>query len=364
VKITLRLLVLSTFLVNPLLAALNPSSNEQTLQNIAGSLATAKPIWDIAGNAGTSSGAAGSSNPGVHFVGTTDAENLEVRLNSSAYTFFRFTQAGSFELINPSSNTCLGLSAGLGNTGVQNIAIGNNALAGSNSGDNNTVIGSAALLLNASGSNNTCIGYQTMSNDQSGSQNTAIGSQALSANISGTSITCIGYGADVAMDGLSNASAFGNGAIITGSNQIVLGNIFVTSIGGFANWTNFSDGQYKVAVQENVSGLAFIKKLRPITYQLDMDKLSNLIPISEKCHSEINQSKQMVKTGLIAQEVESAALEVGYDFDGVVKPQHEKDHYRLSYSSLVVPLIKAVQEQQMMIEELQKEIEILKKERY
>ena len=112
-------------------------------------------------------------------------------------------------------------------------------------------------------------------------------------------------------------------------------------------------------------GLAFIKKLRPVTYQLDMDKMAALTRTSKKWRSKASESKQgqSVKTGLIAQEVELAALDIGYDFDGVVKPQNENDHYRLSYSSLVMPLIKAVQEQQAMIEALQKEIEILKHER-
>lgn len=385
--------------------------------------------WELTGNAGTISGAAGSSTVGLNFIGTTDAENLEVRLNNSTSTFFRFTQNGVLEFINPNSNTFLGLSAGSGNTAAENVAIGNSALSGNNSGgsntavgsstlllnesgsqncafgqsallfnrsggnnvalgyfalrsnqnsdstavgtnalqsnfegEQNTAIGSQALVLNSSGSSNTCVGYQAMHNDVSGNQNTAIGAQALATNLSGSNITCIGYGADVSTDGLNNASAFGNGAIVTASNQVVIGNSNVTSIGGFANWSNLSDGKYKISVQENVSGLSFIKKLRPITYQLDMNKLAAFTHTQKKCCPRAGDCKQsqIVKTGLIAQEVELAALDVGYDFDGVIKPQNENDHYRLSYSSFVVPLIKAVQEQQEMIEALQKEIEILK----
>ena len=163
-------------------------------------------------------------------------------------------------------------------------------------------------------------------------------------------------------EALYNASAFGNGAIATASDQVIIGNSNVTSIGGFANWSNFSDGKYKIAVQENVPGLAFIKRLRPVTYQLDMDKLDVLRNSQKKYHFNSGESKQgqIVKTGLIAQEVEIAAIDEGYDFDGVVKPQNENDHYRLSYSSFVVPLIRAVQEQQAMIEAMQKEIESLK----
>ncbi len=388
--------------------------------------------WQLTGNSGTISGDAGSSTAGVNFIGTTEAENLEVRLNNSSSTFFRFTQNGVLEFINPNSNTFLGLSAGLGNTAGENVAIGNSSLSGNNSGGSNTAVGSSTLLLNesgsqncafgqsallfnrsggnnvavgyfalrsnqnsdstavgtnslqsnfegqqntalgsqtltlnASGSGNTCVGYQAMNNDISGNQNTAIGSQALGTNISGSNITCVGYGADVLTDGLYNASAFGNGAIVTASNQVIIGDSNVISIGGFANWSNLSDGKYKIAVQENVSGLAFIKKLRPVTYQVDTDKLAALTHKQKKCLSKATESKQsqIVRTGLIAQEVETAAIDVGYDFDGVIKPQNENDHYRLSYSSFVVPLIKAVQEQQAMIEALQKEIEILKNDR-
>jgi hypothetical protein len=62
-------------------------------------------------------------------------------------------------------------------------------------------------------------------------------------------------------------------------------------------------------------------------------------------------------SGFIAQEVERDAQQSGYDFDGVIKPQHEKDHYRLAYGEFVVPLVKAVQEQQAIIENPQKQID-------
>jgi hypothetical protein len=41
--------------------------------------------------------------------------------------------------------------------------------------------------------------------------------------------------------------------------------------------------------------------------------------------------------------------------------QNEKDHYSLRYAEFVVPLVKAMQEQQEMIEELQNEVAALKK---
>lgn len=70
---------------------------------------------------------------------------------------------------------------------------------------------------------------------------------------------------------------------------------------------------------------------------------------------------EILETGFIAQEVEATALEIGYKFSGVDAPQNEKDLYGLRYAEFVVPLVKAVQEQQVMIEELRKEIEEMKK---
>ena len=54
-------------------------------------------------------------------------------------------------------------------------------------------------------------------------------------------------------------------------------------------------------------------------------------------------------TGFIAQEVEKAAHEVNYNFSGVGKPKDENGIYSLRYSEFVVPLVKAVQEQQKII---------------
>ena len=46
----------------------------------------------------------------------------------------------------------------------------------------------------------------------------------------------------------------------------------------------------------------------------------------------------------MAQEVEDAASELGYEFSGVDAPKNEGDRYGLRYSQFVVPLVKAVQE--------------------
>jgi hypothetical protein len=65
------------------------------------------------------------------------------------------------------------------------------------------------------------------------------------------------------------------------------------------------------------------------------------------------QKASVVYTGFIAQEVEQAALSVGFDFSGIDKSGVENGGlYSLRYAEFVVPLVKAVQEQQAMINDL------------
>ena len=47
------------------------------------------------------------------------------------------------------------------------------------------------------------------------------------------------------------------------------------------------------------------------------------------------------------------AERLGYRFDGVHAPANARDHYSLAYAQFVVPLVRAVQEQQAQIEALQ-----------
>ena len=74
-----------------------------------------------------------------------------------------------------------------------------------------------------------------------------------------------------------------------------------------------------------------------------------------------NEKSQIVYTGFVAQEVEQAAKEIGFDFSGVDAPKNANDFYGLRYAEFVVPLVKAVQEQQKIIEELTRRIEQLER---
>ena len=218
-----------------------------------------------------------------------------------------------------------------------------------------------------------------MNNNSSGNYNTAGGQGAIYNNVSGDGNTAFGYGADVTAGNLTNAMALGFFASVNASNKVVVGNSNVTSIGGNVGWTSFSDGRYKQNVKQDVPGLAFITRLNPVTYTL------NVIDIENKLHSNqqnlkrpndkqivnlidnpvlakaMQEKSQIIYTGFVAQDVEKAAQSIGYNFSGVDKPKDDQQSfYGLRYGDFVVPLVKAVQEQQVMIEELKKEVELLK----
>jgi len=74
----------------------------------------------------------------------------------------------------------------------------------------------------------------------------------------------------------------------------------------------------------------------------------------------IAQKEKINYTGLVAQEVETAANKVGYDFSGLHKPQNDKDTYGLNYTDFVVPLIKSVQELSSSNEDLRNQVNDLK----
>ena len=296
---------------------------------------------------------------------------------------------------NADSNSAFGYAALFSNTtGYENTAIGTRALYSNSIGSANIAIGEEALYTNTTGVYNTANGYQALYHNIGGSSNVAIGESALFYNTSGHDNTAVGLyalvfnktgiyntgvgvlaGPEVNVDNLQNTTAIGYKATPTSSDQVRIGNSLVASIGGYAPWSNLSDGRFKRNVKENVSGLNFILGLRPVTFTFDINAISNKLhensfynqngikkhieESSEMIQSREKKSKKR-RVGFIAQEVETLVNKLGIDFDGVEKPENEDDFYRLRYSEFVVPLVKGMQEQQKMIEELKNEIQELK----
>lgn len=135
----------------------------------------------------------------------------------------------------------------------------------------------------------------------------------------------------------NNPSGLSNGLYVTGtySNTTPSGaNVFVNTDGSFFRST--SSLKYKTDVQDYSRGLEDVAKLRPVFY---------------KAKSGISTEQRFA--GFIAEEIEEAGLTefVQYAEDG--SPD------ALSYGNMVALCIKAIQEQQQMIETLQAKVAAL-----
>ncbi|HEY2727952.1 MAG TPA: tail fiber domain-containing protein, partial [Parafilimonas sp.] len=289
-------------------------------------------------------------------------------------------------------NTGIGADALTYNTtGTYNAAVGAYALLNNTTADGNTASGAIALYANTTGNNNTAHGSSALFSNKTGSNNTALGQSALYKTTTSDFNTAIGYNAGASYDngynnvfvgantnvngaGYFNVIAIGQATVCTASSQVTMGNSATNSYRAFANWSNISDGRYKKNVKENVPGLAFINKLRPVTYNLDATALDNFfhknIPSKDSISTKakaindkaLKEKEQIRYTGFVAQEVEKAANDLGYDFSGVDKAKDANDVYGLRYAEFVVPLVKAVQELSGQNDSLKSEIANLKSE--
>lgn len=272
--------------------------------------------------------------------------------------------------INGEGNTALGYKAMVQNTiGNNNVAVGIGALYSADA-DENTATGAGALGGTSFGHSNCAYGFMSAANNTFGKYNVSDGHLTLLTNNTGTQLTTIGAFTDVSVDGLNNATALGANAIVNANDKVRIGDATVTVVEGQVAYTFPSDGRFKTNVSEtDVVGLEFIKKLRPVVYNFDTRKfeefLSQNMPDSirsRRLSKDFAPSTAVRQSGFIAQEVEQAAKEVGYNFNGVHKPTSSNDNYSVAYSQFVVPLVKAVQEQQAMIDDLKAQLADLKKD--
>jgi hypothetical protein len=105
----------------------------------------------------------------------------------------------------------------------------------------------------------------------------------------------------------------------------------VTHIGGQVGFSNDSDVREKKDVEEIGHGLAFIKQLRPVQYRL-------------------KSGNDRIDFGFIAQEIE-ALLGTEYNVLGIGGT--EERMLSLRYTDFIAPMVKAMQEQQVVIDRQQ-----------
>jgi hypothetical protein len=309
--------------------------------------------------------------------------------------------ANSLKTNNADANTAIGSSAMFSNTtGANNVGIGTSALYANTTGTNNVAMGYAALGANtttpentavgyqaaytATATSNTVVGYQSLYNATTGGYNVAMGSYSGRSVTTGEQNVIIGYSA-------GNYTGFGGVNVTTGINNVIIGpytaaasaaaqysitigygcvsagdnyftmgknsnavfNLFTSN----ASWSRISDGRLKTDVKNETLGLDFICKLRPVTHKW---LPSNEVPKELTRHyaDENTMDTEVVLNGFIAQEVKQAIDECGgVPFGGW--GELDDGSQFVSREMFVMPLVKAIQEQQAIITSLTARIEAL-----
>ncbi len=217
-----------------------------------------------------------------------------------------------------SSNTAVGGLDCLGtnSSGNFNVAIGTNAMRDNSTGDTNTAIGSTTLPRNISGADNTALGYAALGVATLGNQNTSVGSQSGNNITTGSNNVIVGYNANVPSG--------------TSDNQVRIGNTSITYAGVQVAWTVTSDRHWKNNVRELPHGLDMLMDLNPVDYFRN------------------NSEEKGREMGFIAQEVKEVLDTYDYDEQGFLTKDDE-GHYGIRYNDFIALLVKALQEQQQII---------------
>lgn len=275
-------------------------------------------------------------------------------------------------------NTAIGYGAmNVNTTGARNTAVGSTALASNTTGNDNVAVGRDSLVSNSTGYQNVGVGYQPLLSNQSGSDNIAIGYRTLFNSVSAVANVAVGtralnsatanYNTAVGFEALNistsgtNNVALGHSALInlttgsgnfgvafrdstgaylpvsdptTANNQIVMGHQSVTNAYVKVAWTVTSDARDKTNFKRVPHGLAFVNNLRPIAYQFRASRDSQ-------------ETRGGVRYGFKAQDILKLEGE-----SPVIVDNNDPEHLKYNGESLVPVLVNAIQEQQVLIEEL------------
>lgn len=325
---------------------------ETLMLNVSGNNNTAIGYKSLNSNLVSENTAIGSKAMYANTIGTS---NSAVGVNSM------YSNTSGF------SNTSIGYSSLYNNTiGDRNTSIGDSALYNNTWGNHSTAIGSFSLFSNIGGFGNTATGYSALYSNTSGMSNVAFGDGALYSNTTGsynTSIgsatmtwstgshnTAIGSSAGQLLTTGTNNTFIGNSARPSAesvNNEITLGNLAITSLRcQVTSITSLSDMRDKTDILNLTEGIDFIKKLRPVSFTWNTR----------------DKAKVGIKSaGFIAQELLALqkASPIGLNLDLVSESNPDKLEAR--YGNMLPIMVKAMQDQQTIIEQQKDRLDALEK---
>lgn len=302
-----------------------------------------------------------------------------------------FGYSNSRDSYSPSSMTIFGAESLLKPAGSSTSAFGAYSLQVDSTGSSNTAIGAFALALKKKGSYNTAIGSHALYNNQ-GSNNTAIGSKALYSTTTGNYNTGVGHNA-VAAATISYATAIGADATVNCSNCMALGGMGVAAVKvgiGTATpsadldikqqadsfgirlksalasfgWSTYVDNSGNYVFQKGNTIMSYIdgatgniilvsdssrkKAIRPMPEVMD-----HMMQLQPKTYSYTHDATRNRTLGFLAQDVEHIFPEfVATGGNG---------YKAVGYANFGIVAIKAIQEQQELMQQQDELIAKLKK---
>lgn len=292
---------------------------------------------------------------------------------------------GSYALANnvtATDNVAIGYNAAVYNTtGSYNTAVGSRALASNTVGYNNVAVGYQALKSNTTGYSNTAVGYRALGSCTTGINNVAIGPSTLQGVTTGSNNVSVGSESTAynhnqcTLIGINqapgaartNTTCIGYGAPASANNQINLGNTSITQIRAqVTSITSYSsDKRDKADIRDLDLGLDFIMELKPRKFKWDkrewyakkdekgmpiLDEKGDFVYEREKDGS-LKQDEEII--GFIAQEVIDAEDKYNAAW---LRISDRSDSNRLSVTpgNVLLPLVKAVQELALRVEEIER----------
>jgi len=294
---------------------------------------------------------------GVNSLSSTTTGGWNTAIGAGALRFntgVENTAVGFQALFNNTtgiSNTANGYQALFGNTdGFSNTANGAFALANNRIADNNTATGYGALYRNT-GMQNTADGAFALSSNTLGHDNTAIGSNALLGNSTGTFNIGLGVSAGTNLTTGSNNIAIGNYGVAGESNTIRIGQaqtrtfingISGVAIAGAAVVVN-ANGQLGVVA----SSADFKHQIRPMAEE--SKAILALKPVSF-CYDQDIDENGLPQFGLVAEDVEKV------NPDLVLRDKKGRP-YTVRYDALNAMLLNELLEEHKAFVEQQRKLE-------
>lgn len=312
--------------------------------------------WNVLGDTGT--------NPTTNFLGTTDNQDFVIATNNNER--LRVQADGDIGINQSNPTTKLHIN---GSTPSFRLTDGSQAANKVLTSDGNG---------NAIWSNNTIIGlpdddWRFNSGSTFASPVHHIGpvvigrvgttTHHIDVDNAANTGTTMGIGNNEYLQDGNNETQFSHNFVPISDNTINLGSssrrwrtVYATN-----GTIQTSDGNDKTNIQKLKYGIEDIMKLNPVNFKWKKEQYLNYTIPSEK---------REVKLGLIAQELQKNIPEVVYNHTWRSQSEKNKKNYvkvknaylGVNYEELLAVLVKAKQEQQMELQQLQKETALLLKE--